>query len=350
MKKITEAYLNEHIKRAAKNLTPHRALEIWEQPAERAKGDEWYLDGTKPKKRSSGKVIALISSIAACLAVCFLSLYMVNIRVESTVYLDVNPSVMLRVNCNDKVISAEAGNSDGEVILEDMDLKNTDLDVAVNALLGSMVKHGYLSEAKDVILLSVDSGSTEKSEALRAQLSDEINECLTSLLGSCAVFDQEVKDDDRLEKLAGKYGITIGKASLLQKITDEYPQLDYSVLAKMSMKDLAQYLAQEGIDLRSFANFTGTYSDKTAETKDTNSADSDLYQDREEEQEDDRPDLYEDDDAEAEAENYSAYEETYASDGESVDDATDGEEPEDDLDDDPADDNDNDYDEDTDDD
>lgn len=336
MKKITEAYMSEHIKHAAEDLTPQKALEIWEQPVEKAKGDEWYLDGIRPKKRSSGKVIALMSSIAACLAVCFLSLYMINIRVESTVYLDVNPSVILSVNCNDKVISAEPSNSDGEVILEDMDLKNTDLDVAVNALLGSMVKHGYLSEAKDVVLLSVDSGSTEKSEALRKQLSDEINACLTSLIGSCSVFDQNVNGDDRLEELAGKYGITVGKASLVQKITDEYPQLDYSALAKMSMNDLAQYLAQKGIDLRSFANFTGTASDNISAAEKPNSAAPDAHQDREDDSEPE-----ENDDIGADGEDYSAYEETYDSEDESYDNTVYEKRSDDDADDESEDDNEN---------
>lgn len=350
MKKITEAYLNEHINHAAKALTPQRASQIWEQPVEKATGDEWYLDGIMPKKRSFGKVIGLISSIAACLAVCLLSLYMVNIRVESTVYLDVNPSVMLRVNCNDKVISAEAGNSDGKVILEDMNLKNTDLNVAVNALLGSMVKHGYISEEKDVVLLSVESGSAEKSEALRAQLSDEINDCLTSLIGSCSVFDQDVEDDDSIEELADEYGISPGKAALIKKITDAYPQLDYSELAKMSMNDLAEYLAKRGIDLRSFANFTGTASDNISETENVIPADSDEYQDREDEQEDDASDADEDDDIGAQDENYSAYEETYGSDDQSADNTIESEDSEDNTDEDLSDDKEEDSEDDTDDD
>ena len=47
-----------------------------------------------------------------------------------------------------------------------MDLKHTDLDVAMNALIGSMVKHGYLSEARHVVLVSVESSDSRKAEQL----------------------------------------------------------------------------------------------------------------------------------------------------------------------------------------
>lgn len=141
MKPITEAYVNERLKSATETFIPHKAEELWEQPVEKAKGDEWYLDGVRPKKRCTGQNIRALSSLAACLAVCFLSFYMVHLRVDTTVFLDVNPSVALQVNCNEKVIRAQANNPDGEIVLENMDLKNADLNVAVNAVIGSMVRH-----------------------------------------------------------------------------------------------------------------------------------------------------------------------------------------------------------------
>ena len=54
MKPITEAYVNERLKSAVETLAPHKAEELWEQPVEKAKGDEWYLDGVRPKKRRTG--------------------------------------------------------------------------------------------------------------------------------------------------------------------------------------------------------------------------------------------------------------------------------------------------------
>ncbi len=131
-------------------LTFHEADKLWEKPIQKAVGDEWYLDGV-PSGCSSGhgvRIMKTLSVVAACCVLCFLFVYMHQIRTDATVYLDVNPAVEMKINRREKVISAEADNRDGHIILEDMDLENVDLDVAVNAVLGSMVKHGYLSEAK----------------------------------------------------------------------------------------------------------------------------------------------------------------------------------------------------------
>lgn len=258
MKKITDSYLREHIRSALGRLTPDKAEQIWEQPVEKAVGNEWFLDGVGGRQKNTGKVIKILSSVAACLAVCFLSYYMMNLRTDATVYLDVNPAIELQVSRNEKVLLAEAKNQDGEVVLEGMDLKNTDIDVAVNAILGSMVRHGYLNEAQDMVLLSVDCKDQEKADALRAKLSGDIYQCLASLLGSGSIFDQTVHVDDELEELSEKYGITPGKAALLQKLTAENPDLKYAELARLPMKELVLYLERTGIDIRDFANYTGT--------------------------------------------------------------------------------------------
>ncbi len=53
--------------------------------------------------------------------------------VDSIVSLDVNPSIELKIDSNEKVVETSARNEDARIILDDMDLKGTDLNVAVNA-------------------------------------------------------------------------------------------------------------------------------------------------------------------------------------------------------------------------
>lgn len=120
MKKVTDSYIQDHIKKAVIKLAPDQAEYLWKQPVEKANGDEWYLDGLRSRKGVSGKVIRYASSLAACLALCLLTYYMISLRVEATVYLDVNPSVVLDVNSRERVLEAKANNRDGQVILKDM--------------------------------------------------------------------------------------------------------------------------------------------------------------------------------------------------------------------------------------
>ena len=117
----------------------------------------------------------LIISLSACLAVCVclfigLGYFNNNVKVASIIGIDVNPSVELKVNKNEKVLDVIANNDDAKVILEGMDLKGSDINVAVNALIGSMVKNGYIDELANSILISVDNPDSQESEKLRKKI------------------------------------------------------------------------------------------------------------------------------------------------------------------------------------
>lgn len=286
MKNITESYLKEHLKSAVEQLLPDKAEKIWAQPVEKASGDEWFLNGLDRHLHTAAKVVKLVSAAAACFAVAVFSYYIIVLQSQATVYLDVNPSIQFELNSRDEVVSAEAANQDGKTILEDMDLHHTDLDVAVNAILGSMVKHGYLGQAEDMVLLSVDSSNRNKSEKLRTEISEEISSCLDSMVGSVSVFDQDVYVDDELKAMAEQYKITPGKAELIRKLTSENPKLNYAELAVLPIKDLVERLNQEGIDLREYANYTG--SGYNLETEEKDDSEEPEKESNDKDQEDDR--------------------------------------------------------------
>ena len=98
---------------------------------------------------------------AACLALVVVGggagvqYYQAN-AVASVISLDVNPSVELDVNRQEKGVSAVPLNADANEILDGMDLKGADLNVAVNAIMGSLLKHGYVDELANSILISVE--------------------------------------------------------------------------------------------------------------------------------------------------------------------------------------------------
>lgn len=285
MKNITESYVKEHLKSAVEQLLPDKAEKIWAQPVEKASGVEWFLDGLDRHLHTAAKVVKLVSAATACFAVAVFSYYIIVLQSQATVYMDVNPSIQFELNSRDEVVSAEAANQDGKTILEDMDLHHTDLDVAVNAILDSMVKHGYLGQAEDMVLLSVDS-NRNKSEKLRTEISEEISSCLDSMVGSVSVFDQDVYVDDELKAMAEQYKITPGKAELIRKLTSENPKLNYAELAVLLIKDLVERLNQEGIDLREYANYTG--SGYNLETEEKDDSEEPEKESNDKEQEDDR--------------------------------------------------------------
>lgn len=160
-------------------------------------------------------------------------------HVDSIIALDVNPSVELKINRGERVLEANAKNGDGELILKDMDLKNTDLDVAVNAIIGSMLKNGFIDELQNSILISVEGENGEKCDSLKQKIAQAIDSLLRSSSVDGSVLSQVVPiDDEALRKLAEENGISLGKASLIQKIIEKNPALEFEELAKMPINDL----------------------------------------------------------------------------------------------------------------
>ena len=255
MNQLTNAAAEARVRRAAENAAPDRAEEIWSRPFTPAAGDEWYLEGTaapKKEKRPTWRYAAALAAAAALLALMLLPGMLIRPKPEATIYLDVNPSVELRVNGERRVISARADNPDGEKILEGMDLEQTDLDVALNAILGSMVRNGYLTETKNVVLLSVESENGDYAAQLQRDLSARLGESLQDATGSGFVLSKSVHVSDEAAALARKYGITPGKAVLVMELARDLPNLDLEDLAELSMTDLVRLLTDQNVNLRDY--------------------------------------------------------------------------------------------------
>ena len=118
--------------------TKGRELKVYEQTS-------GSVNETKTNPKKKKWIPALVGTAAAVVILAGGGLFgygYLNNSVDSIVGIDVNPSIELKLNRNEKVLSADALNQDAELLLDGMDLKGTDMDVAVNALIGSMLKNG----------------------------------------------------------------------------------------------------------------------------------------------------------------------------------------------------------------
>ena len=189
--------------------------------------------------------------VAACLALMLLGggglFYQQANAVASVVSLDVNPSIELRVNRDEKVLSCTPLNEDAQEILEDMgggaDLKGAKLDVAVNAIVGSLVRKGYLSEISSAIMISVEDKDSARAKKLQQELTSAVDGVLRTNESKAAVLTQTVTQDAELERQARENSISTGKAALVNRILALNSSLRFDALAKLSvgeLKDLAE--------------------------------------------------------------------------------------------------------------
>ncbi len=158
--------------------------------------------------------------------------------VASVVSLDVNPSVRLEVNQGEKVLSAQPINDDAGTILDGMDLRGTDLNVAVNAIVGSLLKHGYVDELANSVLVSVEDSDAARGAALEEKLTGEIAQVLESASIHGAILSQSFSGDDALRQQAEAYGISMGKAALIQSLVENSAHLTFEGLAGLSINEL----------------------------------------------------------------------------------------------------------------
>lgn len=200
------------------------------------KGSNMELFEQPRKKTHTG----FIAAAAAFLLICcgLLYGYTFHLAVDSIIELDVNPSIELRTNRREKVLDVRALNDDAATILDGMELKGVNLDVALNALMGSMLKNGFISESKNSILISVENANTEKGAKLQQELTDKVNALFAQNYMEGAVLSQTIDEDQKLKEIADQYGISLGKARLILRMAQDNPALKMEDLAKLSINDL----------------------------------------------------------------------------------------------------------------
>ena len=191
--------------------------------------------------------------VAACLAVMLLGgggvFYQQANAVASVVSLDVNPSIELKVSRSERVLVCAPLNDDAKTILADMgdgaDLKGAKLDVAVNAIVGSLVRNGYLSSISSAIMISVEDKNTARAEKLQRELTDAVDGVLQTSDAKASVLTQTLTQDAVREQQARENSISTGKAALVNRVLAINPALQFDALAKLSVEELKD-LAEAG--------------------------------------------------------------------------------------------------------
>ena len=242
---MTDRELNEKLRQAYEHAVPD-VLDAVLSDCNEQKGRVVSMTTEKKKKAWLRPLIAAAACLCLLLGGGFgLKSYRVNHMVDATVSLDVNPSVELQVNQKERVLNVKALNEDGRIIVGDMDFSGSSLDVAVNALIGSMLQNGYLNELANSILISVDNDDPVRGADLQARLSAEVDRLLQTDSFSASVLSQTVVRSSELQQMAEQYGITLGKAQLIQDILSRSTLHTFDELAPLSINELNLLLGKE---------------------------------------------------------------------------------------------------------
>ncbi len=254
---------NHEVEAKIKNAYTRQTPDVLQSVLSDLKAQEGKVIVMERKIKMSrwAKRASLIAAVFVLMAGGFFGyqVYDNNYAVASTISFDVNPSIEVKVNQKEKVLSVTPLNEDGKTVVGDMDFTGNSLDVTVNALIGSMLRNGYLDELANSILVSVDNNDPQKGAELQAKLMEEINSLLNLGTFEGAVLSQVVAQDSSLEQLADQYGITLGKAQLIQKIAEQNSVYTFESLVPLSINELNLLIGSGSIEN---VEAVGTASDK----------------------------------------------------------------------------------------
>ncbi len=178
-----------------------------------------------------------------------------NFVPDSHVDIDVNPGVEIVTNKNNRVIEIQSTNKDGKAVIDGMDLKNAELKVAVNALIGSMVQKGYIENNNTGILVTVRNNNPDKAKEIKKEVLDDINIALDKNDVKANVMNQTLKNTVDADKFAKENNISIGKAVFVLNLAAKDNTLDAKELAKMRVSDIADLIEKKGIDIRDIVDY-----------------------------------------------------------------------------------------------
>jgi len=191
------------------------------------------------------------SAIAAALVLVMVLTAVIGMQtgsdtITSVVSIDVNPGIELSIGKNDTVKKAVATNDDGARILEGLELKDVDVDTAVSAIIGEMLKAGYISADANSVLITVDTKGD--GEALRQHLTDSVTELLKAESIEAAVRTQIVTDevDDAVKALAKENQMSHGKARLICELVTRGGAHTFDELKALTVNELLLLLDATG--------------------------------------------------------------------------------------------------------
>ena len=255
--------MEKELQEAVQNLIPNdlftRITAELDSKEEGAKMEKVLVRRIERKSTSPG-LKTVMQLAAACVALVLIVggifYYRGNLMVDSLVDLDVNPGIELLTNQKNRVLEAYATNGDGDKVLSGMDLHNVDLQVALNAIVGSMVQQGYMTKDTKGVLVTVQNKDQKKADTLRKLVVKEMEIALSTEDMNAAVFHQVIStQNNNASAFARKNNISLGKAVFVLNLANKARSLDAKELAKMKISEIAKLVADKNIDIRDIIEY-----------------------------------------------------------------------------------------------
>ena len=223
---------NKNIKGELYNIFDNLIYSSFDNVAHKVKNNKGVV--LNMKKENNKKLFYGLGLGFACVIMLFIGIiFFKNNSNIAIIGIDVNPSLELGINSKNKVVSVNTNNDDAIKVIGDMNLKGTDVLVAMNAIFGSMVKNGYINDSENSILISLVDGEYNVDKLANDVYNNLQNEKINS---SILTLNTNTSDYDN--ELSKKYNISVPKVKLIKSIINKNSLYRFEDLSKLNTNEL----------------------------------------------------------------------------------------------------------------
>lgn len=242
-------------------------------PVEKMASHDWIT--AQKKKKINLKPISAVAASFLVGVVVYSGWFAQFKMADSVIALDVNQSVEIITNRQNKVLTVRPLNEMGQMVLAGKDFNQADLNESINTIITGLIEYGYLNESDKTIMVSVKNSDVAKADQLADTVSQAIEETAQEKAVSPTILNQTYdKTDAEEESLAADLGVTTGKMNVMTVINQADSSLELESLAAMSMDQLIKVSEEKEIDLSAVIK-----TEETDNTKVKNSTDGSAKQD-----------------------------------------------------------------------
>lgn len=223
---------NKNIRNELYNIFDNLVTSNFDDVSNKIKNNEGVLLNMKENKNKKYFLGGCFGF--ACILMIFIGLIFFNNKNDVAIIgIDVNPSLELSINTLNKVVKVNTNNNDAIKIIDNMDLIGTNVDVAMNAIFGSMVKNGYINNDDNSVLISLVEGNYDVSK-----LANNVHNYLKNEKINSSILIENTNTSDYDNKLSSEYGISVSKVKLIRSIINKNSIYNFEELSKLNTNEL----------------------------------------------------------------------------------------------------------------
>lgn len=152
--------------------------------------------------------------------------------------IEINPGIEILLNADDEITEINPLNEDGEILLVDLDLIGTDIEVAIEEIIDEATNLGYvnLEQVQNQVRIQAFGKNDDASLALGEKVRTKVQATLqTRGINGEAVMKQ---DGEETQTAAQAKGVDVARYVMAQKILMEDPELKEDELLALSLSEL----------------------------------------------------------------------------------------------------------------